>query len=112
MTAQLSEPLAQAGFFTQTTPKMIAGCFSLAAFGVAVVAGLASDNPVMMILVRALVSMLLCYPIGWIIGLICQRIISEHIRQHQQAHPVPDDGEASPAVDEADAALGEEIIEV
>lgn len=84
------ENVRKSDYFTKSTVKVIAGCFALAAFGVAVVAGLSSDNSTERILSRALICMTLCYPIGWIIGLICQRIIEEHIHVHEQANPAPD----------------------
>ncbi len=69
----------------RTPSSAIAGCFSLSAFAVAVVAGLSAQNPVSSILVRALIAMILCYPVGLIIGLICQRLMNDHIDAHQKA---------------------------
>lgn len=69
----------------KTPSSAIAGCFSLSAFAVAVVAGLFAHNPASSILFRALIAMIVCYPVGLIIGLICQRLILDHIKTQQEA---------------------------
>ena len=69
----------------KTPSSAIAGCFSLSAFAVAVVAGLFAHNPASSILIRALIAMIVCYPVGLTIGLICQRLILDHIKAHQEA---------------------------
>ena len=71
--------------------RVIAGCFALAAFAVAVVSGLAGMNPPTVVLGRALIIMLLCYPVGFLVGLICQRAIDEHHHAFESANPVPED---------------------
>ncbi len=66
---------------TATASKAIAGCFALAAFTVAVLAGLAGGNAAMSILVRALIAMIACYPVGLLIGVICQHVVEQHVRE-------------------------------
>ena len=68
--------------------KVISACFALASFAVAILAGLASDNPASSVLARALMAMMICYPVGLAIGLICERLIIAHIAAHQLANPV------------------------
>ncbi len=63
---------------TASGSKAIAGCFALAAFAVAVVAGLASGNTATSILLRALLAMIACYPLGLVIGVVCQHVIEQH----------------------------------
>ncbi len=70
----------------------IAGIFALAAFVVAIIAGLAGGNPTAAILQRAIICMLVCYPVGLAIGLLAERIIQDHIQVHQDANPAPDSG--------------------
>ncbi|MHC4219345.1 MAG: hypothetical protein ACYSU7_12930 [Planctomycetota bacterium] len=65
---------------TGAASRAVAGCFALAAFAVAVVAGLAGGNASSSILVRALIAMIVCYPVGLIIGLVCQHVIEDHVR--------------------------------
>lgn len=76
----------------------------MAAFAVAVVAGLAGGNETSSILMRSLMAMVLCYPLGLIVGLICERVVDEQARAHQARHPMPGmpvDG-AGPAMPAAD----------
>ena len=72
------------------TAKVIAGCFALSAFAVAILSGLTSDNTTAQILQRAVISMIVCYPVGLIVGIVCERVIVSHIREHERANPVPD----------------------
>ncbi len=84
--------------------RVIAGCFALAAFAVAVVAGVAGSNPPTVVLGRALMAMLLCYPVGFLVGLICQHAINEHLRANEAANPVPE----APVLDDELAGPGHE----
>ncbi len=69
---------------SKTPSKVIAGCFALAAFAVAVLAGLAGGNSAVSILTRALIAMIGCYPIGLMIGVICQRVMTDHIEAQRE----------------------------
>ncbi len=97
--------------FTESVPRIIASCFSLAAFSVAVLSGVAQDNPAAGVLVRAMISMVVCYPVGWGVGRLCQFVINNHIRVHEAANPAPDLGtdEVVMAATETD---DEEVIRV
>ena len=88
---------------SKTPSSAIAGCFALSAFAVAVVAGLAAQNPASSILFRALIAMIVCYPVGLIIGLICQRLMFDHIDAHQKAASItmPNSTENSDQSDDA-----------
>jgi hypothetical protein len=68
--------------------SVIAGCFAMAAFAVAILAGLAGENETISILTRSLVAMFICYPLGLIVGMICERLVSEHVRSNAAAHPI------------------------
>ena len=61
--------------------KAIAGCFALAAFSVAIIAGLASGNTSSSILTRALLAMFVCYPVGLLVGFVCRYVIEQHLGQ-------------------------------
>ncbi len=61
--------------------RAIAGCFALAAFSVAVVAGLAGGNTAASILVRALIAMIACYPLGMLVGVVCRHVIEQHLAE-------------------------------
>ena len=69
---------------SKTPSKVIAGCFAMAAFAVAVLAGLAGDNSAVSILIRALIALIGCYPIGLMIGVVCQRVMTDHIQAHHE----------------------------
>lgn len=77
---------------TQATPaKIAAGCCALGAFSVAIIAGLAADNPADVILTRAIISMFVCYLIGVGIGHAGSLAIDEGVRAHRAANPTPGD---------------------
>ena len=89
---------------------MIAGCFALSAFAVAVIAGLASDNPASEVLGRALLCMVVCYPVGLVVGMVCVRVISAHVEAHRAANPIPSEAKVAPSGGES--ATAEEVIVV
>lgn len=66
---------------TAVAGRTIAGCFALAAFSVAVMAGLAGGNTAAAILVRALVAMIVCYPLGMLVGVLCRYVIEQHLAE-------------------------------
>ena len=61
--------------------RAIAGCFALAAFSVAIIAGLASGISASSILMRALLAMVVCYPVGLLVGFVCRHVIEQHLGQ-------------------------------
>lgn len=70
--ARISPPVMDAG-------RVIAACFALSAFGVAVVAGLAAGNDAAQILLRAVAALVICSFAGQALGLICEGVIRAHI---------------------------------
>lgn len=68
----------------------IAGVFSITAFVVALLSGVVAGNEPLSVVSRAFLALLLCYPIGFAVGLVLQRVIDDHIREHQERHPAPD----------------------
>ena len=71
----------------------VAGAFALTAFAVAVLAGLGSGNPATSVLVRALMAMLVCYPIGLALGTIAQRLVQDEVERHRATNPEPSGGD-------------------
>jgi len=69
--------------------SVVAGVFALAAFSVAVAAGLLGGNDMLVILVRAFIAMIVCYPVGMLAGALMSRVIAEGVRDHALAHPIP-----------------------
>lgn len=89
---------------------MIASCFSMMAFVAALlVGGLWTGNALTVVLFRALVIMLVCYPIGLLVGTALQRVLDEDIQAYKRTHPIPgeqddrsqspDDGHAAPSAE-------------
>ncbi len=68
-----------------TTPSsVLAGIFALAAFAVAIVAGLAAGNEPAAVLGRAVLAMTVCYPVGFAVGLVCHRILHDHVEKTRE----------------------------
>src|SRR5437870_4242815 len=72
------------------SPRIIAACFAMASFAVAILAGLASENPSSSVLFRAMIAMFVCYPVGMMVGMVCDRVIMAHVEAHRNANPAPD----------------------
>ena len=70
--------------------RAIAGCFALAAFSVAIIAGLASGITASSILMRALLAMVVCYPVGLLVGFVCRYVIEQHLGQAQDRSDATD----------------------
>ena len=89
--------------------RTIAGIFALAAFAVAVLAGLSAGNAAVLVLSRAIIAMLICYPVGLAVGLVAQRLVQDHIDSHRAANPAADStgDDDEPGADNED---GEEIL--
>ncbi|UCD74461.1 MAG: hypothetical protein JSV91_11815 [Phycisphaerales bacterium] len=98
---------------TGNVSRVIAGCFALAAFATAIVAGLTSGNGASAVLVRASIALIICYPVGLVIGAICQRIVNEYVRTHCQTHPrqqSPSGGEAASGQKSAETGRSEDTV--
>ena len=74
---------------------VVAGCFALSAFTIAILAGLGADNPASTILVRALAALIVCWPIGYLAGSLCRRVIEQHDPPPQDHEPSGDDAESA-----------------
>lgn len=69
---------------TGRSAKLVASCFAMTAFAVAIIAGLAAGNGPGAVLVRALLAMIGCYVIGLIIGMVCQSVLVQHMAAEQR----------------------------
>ena len=81
-------------------PTTVAAMFALSAFAVAVLAGMQSHASAGAVIVRALMAMLICYPIGLMAGFIAHKVIQDHLKYHRQKNPV-DSEEFDVSVDSA-----------
>lgn len=52
--------------------------------------GLVSGRPLSDILMRAVIALFVCYPIGLIIGAVANRAVAEHVEQFEAKHPIPE----------------------
>lgn len=59
--------------------KVIASIFALAAFAVAIVAGLAAQNSAARVLGTAVAAMVVCHVVGLCIGAIGESVLTEHL---------------------------------
>lgn len=69
--------------------SVVAGVFALAAFTVALLAGVFGGNEMMVVLMRAVIALVVCYPIGMMAGALLSRVIEDGLRDHAQANPIP-----------------------
>jgi hypothetical protein len=82
--------------------KVIASCFALTAFAAAVALGVAAGNSAGTILLRALVTLAVCWPVGFLVGRLAEHIVELNIRQYKDGHPITAD--EAPATADATAA--------
>lgn len=61
-------------------------------FVVAAVAGLAAGNAAETTLLRCIVSMFVCYFAGLPLGMVCEHVIDEHLRNYIANKPLPPGG--------------------
>lgn len=76
--------------------KTIAACAALAGFAIAVLAGLAVNNPADVILTRGVTALFVCYAVGGVIGLAMEFAVSEGMRDYKESKPLPMAGAGAP----------------
>ena len=84
---------------------MSATC-GLSAFSIAIIAGLAVDNPFEDIISRALVGMLAGHVVGFIVGTICEKTITDAISKYKSTRPMPAGGQGSRTGDDTRGTPG------
>lgn len=75
----------------------------MAAFVVAVVAGLGADNPPGTVLGRALLAMLAGQTGGTIVGMIFERLLAKHLGEYQRAARETAKATAEPVIEVGEA---------
>jgi hypothetical protein len=75
--------------------RLIASSLALIAFAVAVLAGIAVDNPAYTIIWRAILAMAICYFVGLFIGAASQHAVEEDIESHRRRHPLQTPAESA-----------------
>lgn len=79
------------------TSRVAAGCFALSAFAVAIIAGLSGENSSAQILLRAIVAMFVSYPVGWLLGIVCQRVIAAQTNESAEENIVASNLPSAPS---------------
>ncbi len=64
--------------------KVIGAGFALAAFSVAIFAGMSTGNSAVEVLGKAILALLVCYAGGLIVGGICEHVVDDHVRMRQK----------------------------
>ncbi len=74
---------------TETSPaKVAAGCLGLSAFAIALIVGLVSGGAAADVLERAVISMFVCFLVGYVIGLVGERAVNDAAARYRDEHPV------------------------
>ena len=69
--------------------RVIAACFGMSAFAVALITGIFAGNPSGTVLERGLVCLFLGYVLGLIAGEMLAFAIRDYLRQHIAENPIP-----------------------
>ncbi len=87
--------------------KVIASSFALTAFAGAVIVGMAVGNSTSTVLLRAMATMGVCLVVGYIVGMIVQRMNDRGIAAYKEAHPLEQELPAeTPSAEQASVASG------
>lgn len=70
--------------------RVIAVTFALAAFCIALSAGLMVGNPPTVVILRAMVALMVCWALGAMIGAFAQHVVAIEIEAHRLRNPVRD----------------------
>ena len=70
--------------------KTLASVLALSAFLTAIVAGGFAGNPAPHVLKIAIISMIVCYIVGVLVGMVSEHAVTEYLTEYRRASPVPD----------------------
>ncbi len=80
--------------------KVVATVFALAAFAVAVIAGLAAGNTSSRILGVALASMIACHVVGLVLGAIAEKVVTDYLQSCRTGTAPRDPARSNPVQSE------------
>jgi len=81
-----SQPSVRLGSSSRVPlPQAIAACIAFAAFAVSILVGIVSGNPMEVILMRALISMVVAFAGGFAVGLVCDWMVGQETRRIEQS---------------------------
>lgn len=92
--------------------RIIAGCFALSGFAVAIFASLGAGAGTDTILLRGILALVACAAVGSIIGMVAERCIAEGFAEYAARNAVPEpptmfgSGEGSGEADKSMPASG------
>jgi len=78
--------------------RVTAAAMGLGAFAVAVLAGLAAGVDASSVIVRAMISLIIVYPIGMALGTVARHVVQEHVKAYRSANPITPNGAKNPGV--------------
>jgi ABC-type proline/glycine betaine transport system permease subunit len=78
---------------------------ALTAFVVASIAGMGVGNTAETTLLRAIVAMFVCYFAGLPLGMICDLVVEEHVKEYTHTKPSADVAGSKPQSDESEEPL-------
>lgn len=70
--------------------KTLASVLALSAFLTAIVAGGFAGNPAPNVLKIAIISMIVCYIVGVLVGMVSEHAVTEYLKEYRRTNPVPD----------------------
>ena len=91
-------------------PQAVGACTGFAAFTVSVIVGISSSNPVETVLSRALLAMAAAFAGGFLLGLVCDWIVSEEVARIEDAVQADAEDRAAREVD-LDGLTGVDVLE-
>ena len=60
------------------------------AFAAALVVGAVVRNPAETILWRAIIALVTCWIVGYVVGRFLQRTAEDYVRRYKESHPIPE----------------------
>lgn len=69
--------------------RIVAACFALAAFALALLSGLFAGNPTSTVLTNALFWLTACYILGLVIARIANTAVTERLAAYRDERPIP-----------------------
>lgn len=91
-----------AGHAAVVQPTIVGAAFALAAFAVAIIAGIFASNEALTVLGRATLALLVCYPAGYIVGIVCHRVVEAELQAKSASDSIDGSGDPTSTADDTD----------
>lgn len=76
-------------YLADVSTQLVSGVLGLMGFTTAILVGLFAGNPVLAILLRAIVAMLVCAFVGRILGAVGEACVHEYVTRYKTDRPQP-----------------------